>query len=62
MNKKKNIVARLREEADNNAGLRSDHYLQAILNEAADEIEYLRQRCEEIDHEWRLTVERSDKR
>lgn len=28
-----------------------------LLNEAAAEIEYLRQRCEQIDHEWRQTVE-----
>lgn len=45
-----NIVKRLREWAeaaskDNRPKLAGD------LNEAADEIEYLRQRCEEIDQE-----------
>ena len=28
-----------------------------LMQEAADEIEYLRQRCEQIDQEWRQTVE-----
>lgn len=51
-----NIVKRLREEADK-ATLRVDDTLAAVLNEAAEEIERLRQRCEQIDQEWRQTLE-----
>lgn len=46
------IVKRLREEADK-ATLRVDDGLAKLLNEAAEEIERLRQRCEEIDRGWR---------
>lgn len=46
-----NIVKRLRDEADK-ASLRVDDTLAKLLNEAADEIEYLRQRCEEIRVAW----------
>lgn len=40
---KTDIITRLRDEADNNAGLRSELAIQKLLNEAADEIEYLRE-------------------
>lgn len=47
-----NIVARLRAMAD---ASESDGLMgyAIVSREAADEIEYLRQRCEQIDHEFR---------
>jgi predicted secreted protein len=51
-----NIVKRLR-DAGVCPALYSDHFWRQLLNEAADEIEYLRQRCEQIDQEWRQTME-----
>ena len=52
--KKVNIVERLRKASDRFVAeglVITSHMMQ----EAADEIEYLRQRCEEIDNEWRMT-------
>lgn len=51
-----NIVARLRAIADASEG---DGLMgfAIVTREAADEIEYLRHRCEEIDHEWRQSIE-----
>lgn len=51
-----NIVKRLRDASERMLDMNlplSAHLMQ----EAADEIEYLRQRCEQIDQEWRQTVE-----
>ena len=50
----KNIVKRLRDEAER---IRGDDRHSFLLDEAADEIEYLRQRCEQIDQEWRTTID-----
>mgnify|MGYP000131307828 FL=1 len=50
------ITTSLLREAER-ATLRMDDDLAAVLREAADEIEYLRQRCEQIDQEWRQTLE-----
>ncbi len=51
-----NLVKRLRKWAES---AKSDGFTMfaSDLNEAADEIEYLRQRCEQIDQEWRQTLE-----
>ena len=49
--KQENIVKRLRDEAES-PYLHHDA-VAALHSEAADEIEYLRQRCEQIDQEWR---------
>lgn len=43
-----NIVKRLRESAQQ-SGLMGDAWQAALLHEAADEIEYLRDRCEQLD-------------
>lgn len=47
-----NIIKRLRDTSQRMLDLHlpvTGHLMQ----EAADEIEYLRQRCEQIDNEWR---------
>jgi len=51
-----NIVERLRDIADSalKDGLAG---VALTCQQAADEIEYLRQRCEEIDQEWRQTID-----
>ena len=48
-----NIVKRLHDASYSHATTTGDIWLVSLLNEAAGEIEYLRQRCEQIDHEWR---------
>lgn len=55
-----NIVAALRRHADELP--RNDGGLTVVLLQAADEIEYLRQRCIEIDNEWRRSIENESRR